>query len=123
MQSSLGRIAFNAYAEAMNNVAYDGTMIPQWDELKPEIRDGWNVAANAVHEVVGTTVIEPTLNMKYYAEMVDLYGRMGKSRSLQAPDKGRFFARAFSHLEDAIACMRTYVLTLEEIEASPRPSL
>jgi hypothetical protein len=119
--AELGKVAFEAYAEAMNGIAYDGTTIPDWDQLKPEIKAGWEIAANAVHQTVGATSMEPTVNMKYYAEMVDLYKRMGRSKNLQTPELGRFFARAFAHLEDAISCMRTYVLTPDEIDASPRP--
>lgn len=121
MKDRLGKIAFNAYAEAMNNVAYDGTTIPQWDQLKPEIQNGWQVAAATVQQVAGTTSIEPTQNMKYYTEMLDLYQRMERSKSLQSPDKGRFFARAFSHFEDALGYWLTFVLTQDEIDALPRP--
>lgn len=43
-----GSIAFEAYREAVEGVAYDGTPIPQWHELKRPIQLAWEAAAYAV---------------------------------------------------------------------------
>lgn len=46
--TGLGRVAFNAYREAVEGVTYDGQIIPQWDNLTDEVRAGWEAAADAV---------------------------------------------------------------------------
>lgn len=43
-----GSIAFEAYRKAVQGVAYDGTPIPQWHELKRTIQLAWEAAAYAV---------------------------------------------------------------------------
>lgn len=43
-----GQIAFEAYREAVGSVAYDGTPIPQWEEVSGTVRYGWHMAAVAV---------------------------------------------------------------------------
>lgn len=43
-----GIIAFEAYRKAVEGVAYDGTPIPQWHELKRTIQLAWEAAAYAV---------------------------------------------------------------------------
>lgn len=43
-----GIIAFEAYRKAVEGVAYDGTPIPQWHELKRPIQLAWEAAAYAV---------------------------------------------------------------------------
>lgn len=40
-----GERAFTAYNESSGGVAYDGTPIPAWLNLRPEIRMHWNKAA------------------------------------------------------------------------------
>jgi hypothetical protein len=40
-----GAAAFAAYREHMNATAYDGTHIPEWHEVAPKIREGWEEAA------------------------------------------------------------------------------
>jgi len=48
---SYGQIAFEAYKEKRNSKAYDNTPIPNWADLKEEIKFAWNIAANEViHE-------------------------------------------------------------------------
>jgi hypothetical protein len=119
--SSAGQANFEAYARDLNNTAYDGTEIPPWDKLKPEIKAGWEAGARAAQSYQGTVGMEPTPNMEVYAEMVALYQKMTQMRADNGPGTGRFFSRAHAHLEDAVGYMRTFVLTLEEVEASPRP--
>jgi len=49
---TLGQIAFEAYREVRHGEAYDGTVIPEWKELRDGIKDAWEVAALAVKDVV-----------------------------------------------------------------------
>jgi len=46
--ANLGRVAYDAYRLRRGGVAYDGTAIPEWDALRPEIREAWGGAAAAV---------------------------------------------------------------------------
>lgn len=49
----LGRVAYEAYC---GNTGWkslvSGAALPQWDDLKPEIRAAWEVAAEAVKRCV-----------------------------------------------------------------------
>ena len=45
---SYGQIAFEAYKEKRNSKAYDSTPIPNWADLKEEIKEAWNYAARQV---------------------------------------------------------------------------
>lgn len=45
---TVGSVAFEAYRKAVEGVAYDGTPIPQWHELKRAIQLAWEAAAYAV---------------------------------------------------------------------------
>lgn len=45
---TVGSVAFEAYRKAVEGVAYDGTPIPQWHELKRTIQLAWEAAAYAV---------------------------------------------------------------------------
>ena len=47
-EKSYEQIAFEAYRDAVGGVAYDGTPIPQWGELRDNIKNGWLVAGLAV---------------------------------------------------------------------------
>lgn len=54
---SLGQVAFEAYREAVQGVAYDGSGIPPWDSLdgdRAKAQGGWEAAAQAVREHVRT---------------------------------------------------------------------
>ncbi len=46
-----GRVAFAAYRECVGGVAYDGTPIPKWEELKPGIKSAWQCAGLAAAHV------------------------------------------------------------------------
>jgi len=50
MQKSLGQIAFEAYCEHQNWIAYNGEPIPDWDSAKPGVQEAWAAAADAVIE-------------------------------------------------------------------------
>lgn len=47
-EKTLGQIAFEAYRLAKNNIAYDGTPIPEWSKLDEGVRSGWESAAGGV---------------------------------------------------------------------------
>jgi len=59
--------------------------------------------------------------MKVYAEMVDTLNLMRQHKLGQASEKARFYAVVVTDQERVVAYMRTFVLTLEELEASPQP--
>lgn len=42
-----GQVAFEAYADMVGRVTWDGKPIPIWRELSPKVRQGWNAAAAA----------------------------------------------------------------------------
>ena len=49
----LGRVAYEAYCgETDWKSLVSGAALPQWDDLKPEIREAWAVAAEAVKRCV-----------------------------------------------------------------------
>jgi hypothetical protein len=48
----MGKIAFDAYAEAVGGKTYDGKPIPKWDDLSINIQQAWNKAAWAVMDEV-----------------------------------------------------------------------
>lgn len=41
-----GQIAFEAYCASVDNKTYDAKPIPKWEDLKEEIKQAWNKAAN-----------------------------------------------------------------------------
>ena len=43
-----GQIAFEAYSKERSGKTYDEKPIPTWEELKPEIKQAWNTAGEAV---------------------------------------------------------------------------
>jgi hypothetical protein len=52
----LGRLAYETYNCARGGKAYDGSPISTWENVKPEIRDAWCLAAKAVREKVAPHV-------------------------------------------------------------------
>lgn len=50
MREGLGRVAFEAYGDAVSWTAYNGQPMPQWPEVSEAIREGWRSAAMAVRE-------------------------------------------------------------------------
>ena len=61
---------------------------------------------------------ETTPILETYLAMLNALNLLRKHKLGVAPDKGRFYAVVVTEQEKAVAYMRTYVLTLEEIEAS-----
>lgn len=52
---SLGQIAFDAYGDNRAWKDHRGSPMPPWEVVRPEIREAWEVAANAVRsELQGT---------------------------------------------------------------------
>ena len=48
MIKSLGQVAFEAYKVRKGGVAFDGTPIPDWDQVSDEVKASWEAAAQAV---------------------------------------------------------------------------
>ena len=44
----LGKVAYSAYCDSRRWKSYDGKELPHWDEVKPEIKEGWMQSARAV---------------------------------------------------------------------------
>jgi hypothetical protein len=53
--TKLGRIAFTAYRERMNNTEVDGSPIPEWGNVSTDVQMGWIVAAIAVKYEINDT--------------------------------------------------------------------
>ena len=52
-EKTLGRVAFEAYCEAVGGTTYDGKPIPGWDELSGDratVQGGWEAAAEAIRQ-------------------------------------------------------------------------
>ena len=45
---ALARIGYEAYGAHAEWKAFDGRPMPRWDELRPDIKEKWAVAANAI---------------------------------------------------------------------------
>lgn len=48
MSVTLGQIAYEAYGQARAWKVFNGSPMPNWNEQHPELKDAWNVAAEAV---------------------------------------------------------------------------
>ena len=46
LPAGLGRINYNAYCSTRNWLSFDGKALPQWEDVKPEIREGWECGAS-----------------------------------------------------------------------------
>lgn len=57
-----GRIAFEAYSEAVQGKTHDGKAIPPWDELTRLVQGGWEAAAKAVAKDVAATFLQTMLD-------------------------------------------------------------
>jgi hypothetical protein len=44
----LGRIGYEAYGDHAEWKAFDGRPMPRWDDLRPDIKEKWAVAAKAI---------------------------------------------------------------------------
>lgn len=61
---------------------------------------------------------ETTPILETYLAMVHALNLLRKYKLGVAPDKARFYAVAVTEQEKAVAYMKTFVLTLEELEAA-----
>ena len=52
--TSLGAIGYQAYGEAAQWKAYNGSPMPQWQDLRQDIRDKWEIAALAIEHACKT---------------------------------------------------------------------
>lgn len=89
MSLDLGRVAYDAYRLRRGGVAYDGTAIPEWLALRPEIREAWIDAAAAV---VGARSAPP-------AGAIDLDAARKAAREAQerAPSFAKYHTKSASH--------------------------
>ena len=47
-QVTIGQINFEAYSKLRQGLDYRGESLPTWDDVSPEIKEGWEVGAQAV---------------------------------------------------------------------------
>jgi hypothetical protein len=47
-RKEMGQVAYEAYAELREWRSFDGYRIPAWDQMREDLRDAWNAAADAV---------------------------------------------------------------------------
>ena len=47
-----GKVAYEAYCETRQWKSFNGSKLPLWDNVMPDIKDGWIAAANAVLQTV-----------------------------------------------------------------------
>ena len=47
-QTNYGEIAYNAYCNHRAWKGFDGSPLPQWPDVKPDIQEGWRKAADTV---------------------------------------------------------------------------
>jgi hypothetical protein len=45
---SLARVGYEAYGAKADWKAWDGKPMPQWEELRPDIKEKWEAAAEAI---------------------------------------------------------------------------
>lgn len=45
---ALGKAAYDAYCEKRKWKAFNGDQLPQWVDVKPDIKEGWVIAVKAV---------------------------------------------------------------------------
>lgn len=45
---SLGEIAYESYCESRHWLAFNGTDLPDWSEQKDDLKEAWEIAAQAV---------------------------------------------------------------------------
>lgn len=50
MAIDIGRIAYQAYAEGVDNIAHNGNQLPKWEGLGKISQDAWRHAAVAVSQ-------------------------------------------------------------------------
>lgn len=49
---SLGQLAYEAYCNSRSNRAFDGSRLPEWSDVPPDIQGGWVEAARVVSSAV-----------------------------------------------------------------------
>jgi hypothetical protein len=48
IKNTIGKAAYDAYCATRAWKSYNGELLPQWADVKPEIQAGWVAAAEAV---------------------------------------------------------------------------
>jgi hypothetical protein len=48
MSKTPGQIGYDAYGDHAKWAAWDGRPMPRWDEVRPDIKEKWEVAAKAI---------------------------------------------------------------------------
>jgi hypothetical protein len=46
--TDLGQVNYNAYCDTRDWKSFDGKPLPPWEQVKPDIQEGWRKGADAV---------------------------------------------------------------------------
>ena len=49
-EKTSAQIGYEAYADHQHWVNYQGTALPPWAQVRPDIKDAWAIAADAIIE-------------------------------------------------------------------------
>lgn len=64
---SLGQVAYEAYrATTQWKSLISGALLPKWDIVKPEIKEAWEAAGRAIHDVPAFTIENGKLSAIFY---------------------------------------------------------
>jgi hypothetical protein len=56
-REAVARVGYEAYGAHADWKAYDGRPMPRWDELRPDIKEKWGVAAEAIVTAVAPSFV------------------------------------------------------------------
>lgn len=59
-RESIGQVAYEAYCEHTDwKSLVSGKDLPEWEDVKPEIKEAWEAAGRAAAEISGGVVHDP----------------------------------------------------------------
>jgi hypothetical protein len=62
-QEQRGKLAYENYSFAVGGKAFNGDVLPKWDDLLERIKLAWAIAAKAVAEQVRDEIIKTARNL------------------------------------------------------------
>jgi len=107
-----GQIAFEAYGAAVGGKTYDHKPIPQWSEIKPEIQQGWELAAKAAiaDSWLSVALDEPaTVDEEIWNTLVATWRKLKAARPDDRSERARRYAVTITEYEKALSYFNTMV--------------
>lgn len=99
-----GRHAYDAYCGHRDWKSFNGEPLPKWEEVKPDIQEGWILAAEAAIEKRAS--VAPERLQDYIAELDRLVGihgsyKIGRDIDAHVPESTRHphYASAFRDMQ------------------------